>query len=99
MADNDKKKVSDLIRKLKSERTMRSNSAYSNAPDSIYECWQQLTEEEQTWITLTLTAPELSVLNSVQRIQSGRSAEDLINLVKNRSVTEQLARKLGIREE
>jgi hypothetical protein len=95
----DIEQVGDLIRKLKAQRTLRSNSAYSNAPDSIYECWQQLTEEEQTWISLSLSALELEVLGSIQRIQSGRSAKDLINLVKNRSVTEQLARKLGIKEE
>jgi hypothetical protein len=91
--------VGSLVRTLKAERILRSTSAYSNAPDSIYECWQQLTEEEQTWITLSLSAQELEVLASIQRIHSRRSAEDLINLVKNRSVTEQLARKLGIKEE
>jgi hypothetical protein len=91
--------VGSLVRRLKQERLLRSDSTYSNAPERVYEYWQQLSPEQQTWITLTLTPLELLVLAGIQRIHSRRSAEDLINLIKNRSVTEQLARKLGIKEE
>jgi hypothetical protein len=81
---------------IQHNRVMRSNSRYSDAQVSVYAVWKDLTEGQKTWITLTLTANELDLLNCILRLHDKKNAADLIYLIKNRIPTEQLAYKLGI---
>ena len=78
-------------------KTMHSTSGYSNAITVIYDTWQALSEQEQLWITLTLTANELRMLNCIQRNNNGKKTiDDLLYMIKNKVAEEQLAHKLGI---